>query len=118
MDYNEKVKFLSKYKKNHYRIKFIDDKLTSLKAVTIGEDDEYHAPGKTVSEYMDEKTLLKKEMKKIEFLIDLVEDENERYVLGYKFIEFMSLEEIAPIIGYSFTQTKRFYKKGIQNIKI
>lgn len=118
MNYNEKVKYLSKYKSNYYRIKFIDEKITSLKAVKIGEDNEYHLPGKTVEEYMDEKTVLEKEMQKIDFLIDLVENENEKYVLGYKFMEFMSLEEIAPVVGYSFAQTKRIYKNAINNIKL
>ena len=91
MDYRQKVEFLSKYKKNYYRIKFIDDKITSLKANPVGEDNEYHAPGKTLEEYLDEKSVLQKEM---------------------------TLEEIAPVIGYSFSQTKRIYKKAINNLKI
>lgn len=118
MEYDEKVKYLSKYKTNHYRIKFINEKITSLKSIKIGEDNEYHAPGKTIEEYMDEKNELEKEMDKIAFLIDLVDDRNEKYVLGYKFIEFMTLEEIANKIGYSVGQTRRFYKKGINNIKL
>ena len=118
MDYKQKVDFLSRYKKNYYRIKFIDEKITSLRANPIREDSEYHGPGKTVEEYMDEKTVLQKEMQKVEFLIDLVQNDTEKYILGYKFLEFMTLEEIAPVIGYSFSQTKRIYKKAINNLKI
>ena len=119
MDYRQKVEFLSKYKKNYYRIKFIDDKITSLKANPVGEDNEYHAPGKTLEEYLDEKSVLQKEMNKVEFIIDcLVKNDTEKYILGYKFMEFMTLEEIAPVIGYSFSQTKRIYKKAINNLKI
>lgn len=118
MTYKEKVEFLKNYKKHYMRLRFIDDKITSLRANPIGEDTEYHGPGKTVEDYLDEKTFLTKEMRKVETIIDMCDDETERYVLGYKFIEFMSLEKIAPIIGYSFTQTKRIYRNAITNLKI
>lgn len=119
MTYKEKVDFLSKYKKNYFRIKFIDSKITSLRANPIGnEDEEYRGPGKNLEDYLDEKTTLEKEMRQVEVVIDMIRNENEKYILSYKFLEFLTLEEIAPLMNYSFSWVKKNYKNAINNLNI
>ena len=120
MTYKEKVDFLSKYKKNYFRIKFIDSKITSLRANPIigNEDEEYHGPGKNLEDYLDEKTMLEKEMRQVEVVIDMIRNENEKYILGYKFLEFLTLEEIAPLMNYSFSWVKKNYRRAINNLNI
>lgn len=50
-------------------------------------------------------------------IINAVEDETERLVLQYYYIDRMCIDEIASEIGYCSRQTKRIKKKALEKIK-
>ncbi|SEA49813.1 hypothetical protein SAMN04515656_11218 [Eubacterium aggregans] len=50
--------------------------------------------------------------------IETLEDPMEQLVIKQKFINGKSLEEIAAETNYSYTQTHRYYERGIRNIEI
>lgn len=56
-------------------------------------------------------------MAEIEDLVGNIEDYKQRLVVKYKFLEFMTLNQIADEMNYSLSQVKRYYRKGIENIK-
>lgn len=115
MDYNEKVEYLKSYRDKCDRIAFIDNQMMGIKAINYGPSLGGH---KTISQYMAEKQGLMNEMEEIESAIDTVSNEKARLVLGYRFLQFHSLNETSKLINYSYSQTKRFYKEGIKLIEI
>lgn len=63
---------------------------------------------------IDELLDLQKEAHEI---IDSVEDETERLVLQYYYIDRLSLEEIADRVGYCPRQTRRIKKRALEKLK-
>lgn len=115
MDYNEKVQYLKSYRDKYDRIIYIDNQIMGVKAISYGPSLGGH---KSINQYLAEKTGLMNEMEKIENAIDTVSNKKARLVLGYRFLQFHSLNEISKLINYSYSQTKRFYNEGIKLIEI
>ena len=113
MKYQEVVEWLKSYKEKFERIVYLRHRMTGLKAITY---EEKLGKMKTLNDYMDEIILLSNEAAKIEKVIDDIPDHYAKLVLGYKYIQGKSFEDISEIIHYSVSQIKRFHSIGIQEI--
>ena len=112
MTYKEKVEYLNSYRDKHFRLIYIENQLLGIKGISYEEL--FSNAKKSQLDYIEEKTILEKEMAEIKQCIESIRDIKSRYVLMYKFIEFKSLEEIAEIMNYSLSWVKIYYKKGIK----
>lgn len=57
------------------------------------------------------------ELKKIESIIDRLENANEREVMTYRYIRSMSWEQICVKIDKKWTQVHRYHAKALEQIK-
>lgn len=115
MDYNEKVEYLKSYRDKCDRIAFIDNQMMGIKAINYGPSLGGH---KTISQYMAEKQGLMNEMEEIEDCINLIPDLKARSVIGYKYLQFKTYQEIADKLGYSKSTIRDAHRKGINQLKI
>lgn len=116
MDYKQTVEWLKSYRDMYYKVQYINNKMQGIKAISYSDE----AGGgirKTIDDYLAEKEELEVKMKKIEDAIHSIPDLKQRTVLEYKYLEFMSLEQITSIMNYSFSQTRRYFRLGVQSIK-
>ena len=116
MTYQEKVNYLKSYKDKYYRWIYLNNKLEGVKAISYQEST--NGPKKSVNDYLQEKIEVEEHLYEIMQRLNKIKDDRLKYVLIYKFTEFKSLEEIADIMGYSMSQTFRFYKDAIKSIEL
>lgn len=116
MDYKQTVEWLKSYRDMYYKVQYIDNKMLGIKAISYSDEATGGTP-KTIDDYMIEKEELEAEMKKIEDAIHSIPDLKQRAVLEYKYLEFMSLEQITSVMNYSFSQTRRYFRLGVQSVK-
>lgn len=114
MTYQEKVNYLKSYKDKYYRWIFLNNQIEGVKGISYQEA--IKGPRKSINDYIEEKTLLEKELDEISNTINEINDDRLKYVLKYKFIQFKSLEEISEIMSYSLPWIKKLYKKAINCI--
>jgi len=57
------------------------------------------------------------EQLRVETAIDALSDPIERAVLGYKYVDGLTWEQICVKIGYEWAQTHRIHAKALKNIK-
>lgn len=69
------------------------------------------------SEILDDINELLDMQKEAYKIINAVEDETERLILQYYYIDRMCIDEIASEMGYCSRQTKRIKKKALEKIK-
>ena len=115
MDYSEKVEYLKSYRDKCDRVTFIDNQMMGVKAINYGPALGGH---KSLGQYMAEKQGLLNEMEAIENSINGVEDIKARSVLGYKYLQFKTFQEIADKLGYSKSTIRDVHRKGIDQLKI
>ena len=68
-----------------------------------------------VNQHIDDAILLKEH---IQTLINAVEDNVERLLLNYRYIDGNSFEWIASTLHYSWRHTHRLHSKALNNIKL
>lgn len=116
MDYNEKVKYLKSYRDKDDRLTFINNQLLGVKAISYGPSG---AGGhKTTNEYLIEKEELIDQMVVIENLINQVPDSGAKTVLGYKYLQYLTFDEIAKKMRYSKSAIRDKHKLGINLLNI
>lgn len=116
MDYNEKVKYLKSYRDKDDRLTFINNQLLGIKAISYGPSG---AGGhKTTNEYLIEKEELIDQMVVIENLINQVPDSGAKIVLGYKYLQYLTFDEIAKKMRYSKSTIRDKHKLGINLLNI
>ncbi|MFQ9668630.1 hypothetical protein [Thomasclavelia spiroformis] len=113
-DYNEKVKWLKSYRDKYDRLEFVKNQIEGVQAIKYTPS--INGPKKSINAYIEEKTQLERELRSIEECINHVQDLNARTTLGYKYLQFKTLSEIADCMNYSISQIKRFHKNGINMI--
>ena len=111
MEYQEAVRYLKTYRKKHEKLIYLNNLILGIIAIGYSE---HMGARKSINDYLDDLCQLNIEMAKIENTIDNVKDETSRVVLGYKYLQFKTFEEIAEIMSYSSMQIKRFHTKGIK----
>lgn len=114
MDYQETVEYLKSYKDLRYRLEWLNNKIEGIKA--IGYKNEYGGTHKTLNDYLDEKYQTELKMSEIKDLVANIQDYRQKLTVEYKFLEFMSLEEVSSKMNYSLSQTKRYYREGIGSL--
>lgn len=116
MDYNEKVEYLKSYRDKCDRLKIVRNQIEGLQAIKYTPSINGHK--KSLSAYMDEYALLSSELEEIEECINSVTDLRARSVLGYKYLRYLTFEEIAEKIGYSKSTVRDAHRNGINQLKI
>lgn len=115
MDYNEKVQYLKSYRDKYDRITYIDNHMMGIKAINYGPSLGGH---KSIDQYLAEKTGLMNEMEEIEDHINLIPDLKAKSVIGYKYLQFKTYQEIAVLMNFSVSQIRRFHKLGVEMLEI
>lgn len=116
MDYYEKVKYLKSYRDKDDRLTFINNQLLGIKAISYTQGG---AGGhKTTNEYLIEKEELIDQMVVIENLINQVPDSGAKTVLGYKYLQYLTFDEIAKKMRYSKSTIRDKHKLGINLLNI
>lgn len=116
MDYNEKVKYLKSYRDKDDRLTFINNQLLGIKAISYGPSG---AGGhKTTNEYLIEKEEIIDQMFLIENLINQIPDAGAKTVLGYKYLQYLTFDEIAKKMRYSKSTIRDKHKLGINLLNI
>ena len=116
MNSKEKIEYLKSYKDKKERLGFIKNQIQGLKAVKYTPS--INSPKKSLCSYIEEKTLLEKELKSIEECIKGIKDEKARFVLEYRFLESIPLSQIPDYMSFSYSQIYRYYEKGLEMIEI
>lgn len=116
MDYNEKVKYLKSYRDKDDRLTFINNQLLGIKAISYTQGG---AGGhKTANEYLIEKEEIIDQMLVIENLINQIPDDGAKTVLGYKYLQYLTFDEIAKKMRYSKSTIRDKHKLGINLLNI
>lgn len=115
MDYNEKVQYLKSYRDKYDRIIFIDNQMLGIKAIKYGPSSGGH---KSIEQYLAEKTGLMNEMGEIEDSINAIPDLRARSVVGYKYLQFKTYQEIAELMNYSYSQIRNLHRLGVNQINL
>ena len=134
-DWDQKKRYLARYKKNlalidrlNKKINRLDERSESLKSPNYSGMPRGGTPV-TSYDIKDEKVDLEKRVQKLkdkgevlkEEIIDAIDTlEDPRYadVLEYFFIDCMDLSEIADIMDYSVRHIKTLYSDGINSISL
>lgn len=76
-------------------------------------------------QYMDLERLIQREisqmvslMKQLHTTIEAVPDKNQRLVLRCRYILFLSWEDTAARMCYSYPQVRRFHQKALRNVAV
>lgn len=115
MDYDEKVQYLKSYRDKFDRIVFIDNQMLGIKAINYGLTSGGH---KSIEQYLAEKTGLINEMGEIEDSINAIPDLKARSVIGYKYLQFKTYQEIAKLMNYSYSQIRNLHRLGVNQINL
>ena len=132
----QKIDYLTAYKKLHNKIKSLDDQMKSLEetiksAKAIEYSDMPKGSGKQtdLSDYIvrmenmqDE--LMSKQIEsiakraEIELVLFAMDDGQESMILHRLFIDFRTIKSISKEIGYSETNTREMRNRAIENLVI
>lgn len=115
MEYKEIVEYLKTYEQLYNRMIYLEGQILGVKAITY--EPKSGGVVSSINTYLNEKDLVEKEMVEIESTIDKVRNNNARYVLVYRFVQFKKLEDVAIIMGYSTRQISRYYKKAMDELQ-
>lgn len=116
MDYKQTVEWLKSYKDLYYRLEFINNKMEGIKAISYTDEAPGTAVPKSINDYIQEKNEIILAMTKIKDAINSIETVKLRYVLNYKFIEFMNIRQIAKKMNYSGKYVYKLYNRGIEKL--
>lgn len=109
MDYYECKEWLKTYKDMYYRVEYIENCITGLKSIPLGKESHASGKPKTKNDLILEKDLLLDKMREIKEVINKIDDLKLRCVIEYKYLNFMSFDEISEIMHYSPNTIKQFY---------
>ena len=116
MNSKEKIEYLKSYKDKKERLEFVKNQIQGIQAIKYTPS--INSPKKSLCSYIEEKTLLEKELKSIEECVKGVKDDKARFVLEYRFLEFIPLSRIPDYMSFSYSQIYRYYEKGLEMIEI
>lgn len=104
------IKKLENYKVNYYRWLYLNTK-TDVKSPIFNNDCKGYVPAKDIqlNNMIEEKREIELEMQEVETMLERLRDEDllAFNILHMKYIEFLSLEEIAHVQGYSLSHIKQ-----------
>lgn len=117
MDRKELIEFLNDYKSLEERAVRLENKLYSIKAVNLEESDTGGVK-RTLVDNLHDLERYKLKMNEILELINSDDNAKENMLLKYKYVEGVSISDIAHdnLMGYSHTQLKRIHSRAIEKL--
>lgn len=117
MTIEETRNYLRSYKNMLNRVEYIDNKLINVKSIRYDSSPvgSYSEP-KTKTDYILMKDKYLHEMKEIRNSIESLSNMSYRDVLFYKYIEFMSIYDIAELMDYSPGTVRRYLTEATQEL--
>lgn len=111
----EQVEELKSYRELQDKLIYLNNRIQGLHSI----DFDKKGSGKRISleELIDQKIQVTKQMESIEDKINQLDNVYERLVLGYRYIQFWTIEKIAEKLGYSTRHIARICKQAIKNLK-
>ena len=135
MQYQEKIRFLQRYRTNELEIERLDEEIMrwSSKACKItpsyagmpnvgGTSDKIQDAVEAISILQEELAQLVVDgielRHKIESCIDAIQDPRHRQLLRYRYIDCKKWEQIAVLMNYNYRWVLRMHKIAIKNLAI
>lgn len=115
MNYEEIKEWLSGYREMYYRLVYVKNRIEGIKP-TIRSSESGSNQKKTLNDLIKEKDELEYETNRIKQAIKSVSDVKQRNVLTYKYLEFLTFEEIENAMNYSNSSVSRYHRAGIKQI--
>ena len=133
---NEKKKiFLKSYLRNKQAVRRIEEQLAELRlsklspGMSMGDGMPHGSDMRDLSDYAAKVDELERELiqkrydricsfRKVQTAIEELEDETEKDLLTYRYLNGMKWEEIAVKMGYSWKHVHRIHAAALKNLKM
>lgn len=116
MTTNEVREYLKSYRNYKNRVTYIDNKILNVHSIQYNKVIGRTSEPKTKNDYILMKEECKKKMESIKQTIEKVNNITYRNILFYRFIECLSVCDIAEIMDYSVSTIRLYIFKGIAEL--
>lgn len=116
MTKNEVREYLKSYRNYKDRVTYIDNKVLNVHSIQYNKVKGRTSEPKTQNDYILMKEECKKKMESIKQTIEKVNNITYRNILFYRFIECLSVYDIAEIMDYSVSTVRLYIFKGIAEL--
>lgn len=104
---------LKQYKSLECDLRYYENKMKNLKSITFDIVKTTNSKKDINIDYIQKMDDIKQNMANIIRFIEKIFNGKERLVLWYRYIDGLSLKEIAQAMGYSITTVKRFETQAL-----
>lgn len=116
MTTNEVREYLKSYRNYKDRVTYIDNKVLNVHSIQYNKVIGRTSEPKTQNDYILMKEECKKKMESIKQTIEKVNNITYRNILFYRYIECLSVYDIAEIMDYSISTIRLYIFKGIREL--
>lgn len=116
MTTNEVREYLKSYRNYKNRVTYIDNKILNVHSIQYNKVIGRTSEPKTQNDYILMKEECKKKMESIKQTIEKVNNITYRNILFYRYIECLSVYDIAEIMDYSLSTVRVYILKGITEL--
>ena len=116
MTTNEVRKYLKSYRNYKDRVAYIGNKALNVHSIQYNKVIGRTSEPKTQNDYILMKEECKKEMESIKQTVEKVNNVTYRNILFYRYIECLSVYDIAEIMDYSVSTVRLYIFKGITEL--
>lgn len=116
MTTNEVREYLKSYRNYKDRVAYIDNKVLNVHSIQYNKVIGRTSEPKTQNDYILMKEECKKKMESIKQTIEKVNNITYRNILFYRYIECLSVYDIAEIMDYSLSTVRVYILKGITEL--
>lgn len=108
--------YLKSYRNYKDRVAYIDNKALNVHSIQYNKVTGRTSEPKTQNDYILMKEECKKEMESIKQTVEKVNNVTYRNILFYRYIECLSVYDIAEIMDYSVSTVRLYIFKGITEL--
>lgn len=116
MTTKEVREYLKSYRNYKDRVTYIDNKALNVHSIQYDKVTGRTSEPKTQNDYILMKEECKKEMESIKQTVEKVDNVTYRNILFYRYIECLSVYDIAEIMDYSVSTVRLYIFKGITEL--
>lgn len=116
MTTKEVREYLKSYRNYKDRVMYIDNKALNVHSIQYNKVTGRTSEPKTQNDYILMKEECKKEMESIKQTVEKVNNVTYRNILFYRYIECLSVYDIAEIMDYSVSTVRLYIFKGITEL--
>lgn len=116
MTTNEVREYLKSYRNYKNRVAYIENKILNVHSIQYNKVIGRTSEPKTQNDYILMKEECKKKMESIKQTIEKVNNITYRNILFYRYIECLSVYDIAEIMDYSLSTVRVYILKGITEL--